>query len=197
MLASPGGRPAAMVRAVNSEQSQPAAGFPHKIALLCDLRDADGNVLLIHRHKEPNKNLYSPIGGKLELALGESPLMGARREIHEEAGIEIEASRLRLVGIISERGFEGQTNWLMFWYRVLGPVEVEERTFEEGRLEWRPVSDLPRKLGATDSVLPMPQSDIQIIWPLVLAHEEGFFSVYIDCTGDEPVWTVEESRPGC
>lgn len=181
---------------MNTSPSQTVEGYPHKIAVLCDLRDSHGNALLIHRHKHPNKDLYSPIGGKLELALGESPLMGARREIHEEAGIEITSDRLHLVGIISERGYQGQTNWLMFWYRVLGSVEVEPRTFEEGRLEWHPASDLPRKLGATDSVLPMPQTDVQIIWPLVLAHETGFFSVHIDCTGDEPVWTVEESRPG-
>ncbi len=185
-----------MVRAVITEPSQTTSSFPHKIAVLCDLRDVRGNALLIHRHKHPNKDLYSPIGGKLELASGESPLMGALREIHEEAGIEIEASRLQLVGIISERGYQGQTNWLMFWYRVRGAVEVEPRSFEEGRLEWVSVADLPSILGATGSALPMPQTDIQIIWPLVLAHESGFFSVHIDCTGPEPTWTIEESRSG-
>ena len=39
--------------------------LPYKIAVLCDLRDESGRVLLIRRAKPPNQGLYSMIGGKL------------------------------------------------------------------------------------------------------------------------------------
>jgi len=167
-------------------------GYPHQIAVLCDLRDAQGRVLLLHRRKEPNIDLYSPIGGKLELASGESPLMAARREIREEAGIDVPAERLRLGGIVSERGYESRVNWLMFWVRVEGAVEVAEREFREGRLEWHDPRKLPSDLGGESMPrLAMPETDRKVIWPLVLANPEGFFSVYIDCESRPMRWAVE------
>lgn len=170
--------------------------YPYKIAVLCDLRDRGGRVLLIKRAKEPNRGLYSPIGGKLDTASGESPARCAQREIHEEAGLLMPIERLRLVGIISERGFQGQTNWLMFWYRVTGSVEVGPRSIVEGELEWHPLSAL--------DALPLPETDRKVIWPLVRAHDPGtpgagtgFFCVHVVCDGPELVWTVEQSdAPG-
>lgn len=178
-----------------SNEARAPRGFPHKIATLCDLRDAQGRVLLIHRHKPPNQDLYSPIGGKLDLASGESPLMSARREILEEAQIDVPASKLRLAGLISEHGYGGETNWLMFWYRAIDPVDVPLRTFREGRLEWRELSELPSEIDGPPGALPMPETDRRVIWPLVLAHDGGFFSVHIDCTRDQMTWTIEESIP--
>jgi 8-oxo-dGTP diphosphatase len=165
-----------------------AGPWPYKIAVLCDLRDARGRVLLIHRERQPNKGMYSPIGGKLDTGGGESPAQCARREILEEAGIDVPPERIRLVGIISERGYENQTNWLMFWYRVEGPVEIPEREIPEGRLEWHEESALER--------LPLPRTDREAIWPAVRGHEGGFFVMHIDCSGPEPVWTVEQSDRG-
>lgn len=174
--------------------SADAGGFPYKIACLCDLRDSSGRVLLLHRAKEPNKGLYSPIGGKLDMPSGESPAMCARREIAEEAGIDIPIERLRLVGIVSEHGYEDRVNWLMFWYRVVGPVEVAPVVMREGSLEWHAEARLDD--------LPMPETDRRIIWPLVRRHEgagdgsrSGFFAVHIDCTGAEIEWTVQQSVP--
>ncbi len=158
--------------------------LPHKIAVLCDLRDSAGRVLLIDRAKEPNKGLYSPIGGKLETSIGESPAQCAQREIFEEAGIEIPIHRLQLAGIVSEKGYEGQTHWLMFIYRVLGAVSVEKRTISEGELHWKTIEDLEH--------LPLPETDREIIWPLIFEHEGGFFAVHIDCTGEKLCWTVEQ-----
>lgn len=160
-------------------------GYPYKIAVLCELRDAAGRLLLIRRAKEPNKGLYSPIGGKLDMASGESPAQCARREIHEEAGLDLPISRLHLGAMISEHAYQGQTNWLMFWYRVLGPVEVPERAIREGDLEWHPPDALER--------LELPDTDRRIIWPLVRGHEGGFFALHIDCAGPELKWTLEHS----
>jgi len=147
--------------------------LPYKIAVLCDLRDAQGRVLLIHRTRSPNKGLYSPIGGKLETAVGESPAQCAQREIHEEAGIEVPLERLRLRLVVSEQAYEGQTHWLMFVYRVLGAVEAPEREIPEGRLEWRRLEELKD--------LPMPETDALHIWPAIRSHEDGFATLHIDC----------------
>jgi 8-oxo-dGTP diphosphatase len=172
-------------------RSPSPSGYPYKIAVLCDLRDADNRVLLIKRAKDPNKGLYSPIGGKLDTASGESPAMCAQREIHEEAGIEIPIERLRLVGIISEHGYQGQTNWLMFWYRVLGHVSITHHSINEGDLEWHPEPALDN--------LPLPETDRKIIWPLVRAHDpshdgtRGFFTVHVDCTKGDLQWTVQQT----
>lgn len=176
----------------------PSPTLPYKIACLCDLRDAAGRVLLLHRIKAPNKDLYSPIGGKLEMGTGESPAQCARREIMEEAGIDIPIDRLHLTGLISEAAFEGNGHWLLFYYRVLGPVEVEAGEMDEGRLEWH----APETIDS----LSLPDSDRLVIWPLVRRAEPegggaepgqfpGFFAVHIDCTGPEMVWTVEQEEP--
>lgn len=156
--------------------------YPYKIAVLCDLRDPDGRVLLLHRVKEPNKGLHSPIGGKLDMALGESPAQCARREIQEEAGIDVPIERLHLGGMISERGYEGQTNWLLFWYRVLGPVDVSPQTIREGVLAWHEWREIEAGMRGEPGGLLLPETDRRIIWPLVSEHEGGFFAVHIDCT---------------
>ncbi|MCC6676229.1 MAG: NUDIX domain-containing protein [Phycisphaerales bacterium] len=172
--------------------------LPYKLACLCDLRDDQGRVLLLRRLKAPNQGLCSPIGGKLHTDEGESPADCARREIMEEAGLEISIDRLHLMGLISESAFEGRGHWLLFLYRVLGPVHVEPRDMREGRLEWFHPSQI--------DALPLPDSDRHIIWPLVRRHEPtrpgqrpGFFAVHIDCTGEargEPMrWTVQQESP--
>ncbi len=163
--------------------------FPYKIAVLCDLRDADGRILLLHRKKHPNQDLYSPIGGKLDTDLGESPAQCARREIQEEAGLDIPIDRLRLEGMISERGYEGEANWLLFYYRVVGHVELEPFEMREGKLEWHHPGEIDQ--------LPLPKTDREVFWPLIHDHEGGFFAVHIDCTGPELVWSLEQSvKPG-
>ncbi len=167
--------------------------LPYKVACLCDLRDERGRVLLLHRIKEPNKGMCSPIGGKLDMASGESPAQCARREIHEEAEIEVPIERLQLIGLISERAYEGKTNWLIFYYRVLGAVQVKTGVMGEGELAWHDVAELER--------LPIPETDKKIIWPLVRRVEKaagpdgkpGFFAVHIECDANGTLgWTVEQ-----
>jgi 8-oxo-dGTP diphosphatase len=168
-----------------------AQALPYRLACLCDLRDAEGRVLLLRRLKEPNKGLCSPIGGKLDMNVGESPAHCAQREIEEEAGIHVPLDRLHLMGLISEAGYEGKGHWLLFYFRVLGAVEVEPRDMREGRLEWFHPGEI--------DTLPLPETDRRIIWPLVRRHEvpraggkPGFFSVHIDCTGPTMAWTVTQ-----
>lgn len=169
--------------------------LPYRIACLCDLRDEQGRILLLHRKKEPNFNLVSPIGGKLDVDLGESPAQCAQREVSEEAGLHLPIDRFHLIGMVSEQAFEGKGHWLMFVYRVLGSVWVEPHDMREGRLDWFHASDLER--------LPVPETDRKVIWPLMRACEQrtpegkpGFFAVHIDCRGPQLAWSVEQMMAG-
>ncbi|NUQ68263.1 MAG: NUDIX domain-containing protein [Phycisphaerales bacterium] len=170
--------------------------LPYRIACLCDLRDAQGRILLLRRIRTPNLGMCSPIGGKLDIAHGESPAQCAQREILEEAGVEVPMDRLHLIGMVSEAAFEGAGHWLMFVYRVLGAVEVEPRDMREGRLDWHEPGEL--------EALPLPETDRKIIWPLMKRAEAatgptgrpGFFAVHIDCTGPSLRWVVEVETPG-
>lgn len=168
--------------------------LPYKLACLCDLRDREGRILLLRRKKDPNRGLCSPIGGKLDMSTGESPASCAQREILEEAGIQVPLDRIRLGGLISETAYEGQGHWLLFYYRVLGPVEVEAREMREGSLEWFRDEEIED--------LPLPDTDRRIIWPLIREHQPsdpdgvpGFFAVHIDCEPDGLSWRVEQQTP--
>lgn len=161
--------------------------LPYKIAVLCYLFDAQGRVLLLHRRKPPNQSLHSPVGGKLEQAIGESPTTCAVREIFEETGLVVQSSDLHLTGIVSESGFENRCHWLMFLYEITRPVEVSCTTFDEGTLEWHEAADLPS--------LDLPETDRQVIWPLFWRHRGGFFMAHIDCAGPGLTWQLEQSSP--
>ncbi len=160
------------------------AELPYKIAVLCYLFDTSGRILLLHRRKQPNQDLYSPIGGKLEQTLGESPAACARREIAEEAGLEIDPRNLHLTGVVSERAYQNQTHWLMFLYEVTHPVNVAHGTFSEGTLEWHQPEALAH--------LPIPQTDQRIIWPLFWRYRGRFFAAHIDCSGPQMACRIEQ-----
>lgn len=150
--------------------------LPYRIAVLCYLFDAADRLLLLHRCKPPNQHLYSPVGGKLDQSIGESPTQCAQREIQEETGLNVPVDRLHLAGMISESGYQGQAHWLMFLFEVIGPVELEPHSFDEGRLEWHHQDALAQ--------LPIPQTDREAIWPLFFEHRGKFFAAHIDCTKD-------------
>jgi 8-oxo-dGTP diphosphatase len=161
--------------------------LPYKIAVLAYLHDEAGRTLLLHRAKMPNQGLYSPVGGKVEVKVGESPTAAAIREIQEETGLDIPPERLHLSGIVSETAYQCETHWLIFLYDVIGPVKIEPHEMDEGTLDWHTDAEMDQ--------LPMPETDQKIIWPVRKAHAGGFFMVHIDCQGDELVHRVEQSWP--
>ena len=163
---------------------RPVNPLPYEIAVLCYLFDEAGRVLLLHRHKAPNQDLYSPVGGKLERAEGESPTSCAVREIAEETGLTVDTGDLHLTGIISESGYGDAGHWLMFLYELTRPVSVAPTQFREGRLEWHEVDGL--------SELAIPETDRQVIWPLFWRYRGGFFMAHIDCHGGDLTWRVEQ-----
>ncbi len=162
--------------------------LPYKIAALCYLFDEHGRVLLLHRRKPPNRDLYSPIGGKLEQAIGESPVACAQREIREETGLEIPIDRLHLTGIVSEHAYAGETHWLMFLFEVVGAVTLAEKEIDEGMLEWHD----PEEIASLD----IPETDRCVIWPLFWQYRGAFFTVHIDCSSTPMRWQVEQRPQG-
>jgi 8-oxo-dGTP diphosphatase len=179
-------------------------------------------LLLLRRKKPPNRDLYSPIGGKLEQETGESPHACALREIEEEISVRLTLDDIRLMGIVSERAFTGTArpgevpakdsgqepatstgtgaaaHWLMFCFEVIPALDFPARTIDEGRLEWIDPSTMPG--------LAIPRTDREVIWPLVQRHSlrlqpqpgapsgQGFFSVHIDCA-DETHFVVTHEHP--
>jgi 8-oxo-dGTP diphosphatase len=164
------------------------AALPYRIAVLCYLYDRDGRLLLLHRRKEPNVDMYSPIGGKLEVTLGESPHECALREIEEEAELRLAPHEIRMTGMVSEKAYQGRHHWLIFLFEAMRPIghdEIRRGDFDEGRLEWHEVAAVEK--------LPIPETDREFLWPTVRAHRGGFFVVHIDCRGERLVSTLDES----
>ncbi|MGI9014110.1 MAG: NUDIX hydrolase [Phycisphaerales bacterium] len=170
--------------------------LPYKIAVLVYVYDADGNVLLLHRAKMPNKGMYSPIGGKLDVATGEGPHQCALREIEEEIGITLKPDDVHLCGMVSEQAYEHETHWLMFLFEVKHPIAhdaLKWMSFDEGTLQWIAIDAV--------ATLAIPQTDRDVMWPLIQQHRNGgFFVAHIDCRSSDDAeaplpWTLHESRP--
>ncbi len=118
----------------------PVTSLSYKIAVLVFLENSAGELLLILRNKAPNLGSWSPIGGKLEMGLGESPFECAARETLEETGHAISTADLHLFCMIAEKAYEGAGHWLMFLFRCRKPIDTLPPTIDEGRLGYRPAS---------------------------------------------------------
>ena len=55
------------------------SALPYRISTLLYCFNRRDEVLLLERRKEPNRGLWSPCGGKLKTAIGESPYACACR----------------------------------------------------------------------------------------------------------------------
>ncbi len=165
-----------------SDESVPV--LPYRIAVLCYLFNERGQVLLLHRRRPPNKDLFSPVGGKLEMDRGESPTDCALREIREEAGLAVDPAALPLTGIVSEAGFDDRMHWLMFLYEVTHPVSIERMQFDEGALEWHDPAAIP--------ALPIPATDREVIWPLFWQYRGRFFMAHINCHNGRMQWWLQQ-----
>jgi len=165
------------------------AALPYKVAVLCYLWDADGRILMLHRKKLQNVDMYSPVGGKVEISRGESPHECSVREVAEETGLVLRQEEMRMFGMVSERAYQGEMHWLIFLFectRAVRPEEIAHSDFDEGRLEWVHGDDVER--------LPIPPTDRAILWPQVRAHRGGFFVVDIDCSTEPMTHSLRESH---
>jgi 8-oxo-dGTP diphosphatase len=148
--------------------------LPYKIAVLVFLENAAGEHLLLLRAKPPNLGIWSPIGGKLDTAAGESPFECAVRETQEETGFTITAGDLHLFAIIAEKAYEAQSHWLMFLFRCRRPIPGLPADMEEG------------KFGFFSRAL----------WPIYDQYRDRVVALKADCAPGQPVHIeIEQITP--
>jgi 8-oxo-dGTP diphosphatase len=161
--------------------------LPYKIATLLYCFNERDEILLMERAQKPNLGLWSPCGGKLHTEEGESPHECACREASEEMGVTVSPAELHLTGIISERGYEGQSHWLLFLFEVTTKLKALPPPHREGGFKFFSRRELPLKQ--------MPQTDVEQIWPLFWRHRGGFFAASCHCGSDgKNEWILEETR---
>lgn len=106
----------------------------------CVLFDAGGRVLLIRRGHDPFKGAYALPGGFVDI--GETVEEACRRELREEAGIEV--GDLTLVGVYSDprRDPRGHTSTVAFMASAPAgapPVAEDDAASVEWVADWRGV----------------------------------------------------------
>ncbi len=118
-----------------------------RVATLCILRNKD-KFLLLRRLKEPNKDMYVPVGGKIDPY--ENPDAAVEREVLEETGIQITSKQF--CGILTETS-PVNYNWISYVY--VSDIEFVDIPYcNEGDLEWISAADL--------SAIPTPITDLYI-----------------------------------
>jgi len=119
-------------------------------AVLVYVRRGD-QVLMIHRNsKVPGRLDYhegrwNGLGGKCEV--DESPQEAARREVHEESGLDLLQERFIPLGVIQFPNFkrDKKEDWLVFVFSIqLAADDFQDprKVSEEGDLHWIPAKDL-------------------------------------------------------
>jgi len=162
--------------------------LPYKISVLVFLENLAGEHLLILRQKAPNFGHWSPIGGKLEMAAGESPFECAVRETGEETGLRITIDDLHLFAMIAEKAYEGETHWLMFLFRCRRRLDGLPPDISEGHFAFFSRDAITR--------LPIPETDRAALWPIYDRYRDHFVALRADCAPGRPVQVaIEQVTP--
>ena len=143
--------------------------MPFKISCLLFAKNVDSKLLLIKRNKSPNKGLWSPPGGKLEMESGESPFECAKREAHEEMKLNLDDHDLHLFGYVSEKNYEGGNHWLMFLFEILPNLTMIPDEINEGQFKFFARNEI--------DTLEIPPSDHKLVWPIFDKRTEGFWGI--------------------
>jgi 8-oxo-dGTP diphosphatase len=158
--------------------------LPYKISVLVFIENHAGEQLLMLRAKQPNLGVWTPIGGKLEMATGESPLQCALRETEEEAGMKVREEDMHLFAMVAEKAYQGQTHWLMFLFRCKSPIAGLPPDMAEGRFAFH----------SRDAIknLAIPETDQAALWPIFDHYKDGFVSLRADCSVSPIKITIEQ-----
>lgn len=164
-----------------------SAPLPYKISVLVFIENHAGEQLLMLRAKPPNLGIWSPIGGKLEMATGESPLQCAIRETAEETGLVVREEDMHLFAMIAEKAYQGETHWLMFLFRCKRPIDALPPDISEGKFAF-----WSREAIKT---LAIPETDAAALWPIFDQYRDRFVALRADC-GVSPIKiTIEQITP--
>lgn len=163
------------------------SSLPFRISTLVFLRDSKDRFLLLQRKRKPNQGKWSPIGGKLDMMIGESPFECARRETSEETGLTVSDDDLHLFGYVSEKNYEGAHHWLMFLFHCRKKIDFLPPEMEEGRFDFFTRDEIHN--------IPIPETDDRLVWSLFDKHSEGFAGIRADCADPSTMIVTEEVRP--
>lgn len=135
-------------------------------------------VLMIHRNARPDDQhlgKYNGLGGKMQP--DEDVVTCMKREILEEAGIEVREMTLR--GTVNWTGFgpKGE-DWLGFVFRIDRYEGTPFADNPEGTLEWHPVSRIME--------LPMWEGDRHFL-PLIFDDDPRPFHGYMPYANGTPL----------
>lgn len=154
----------------------------------------DDTVLMVRRNKRPDDDHYGKVnglGGKVEQ--NESVVGGLRRELHEEAGIELTEFSLR--GTVTWSNFGPRhEDWLGFMFLVTGWRGSVPNANDEGELEWIARELLLQACTGDETAvasLPMWPGD-HLFVPLIFGADTRQFHGTMPYDGDRHVdWKVE------
>jgi 8-oxo-dGTP diphosphatase len=167
-----------------------AAYRPVLGTLVYVLDRASDAVLLVHRDARPGDEhlgKWNGLGGKLESH--EDVVSGARREVHEEAGLTLDSLVLR--GTMNWPGFSADgTDWLGWIFLADAWHGSPPARNEEGRLAWIPRARLLRACAADPAEraaadLPMWEGDAHFL-PLVFDDDPRAFHAVMPYAGGRP-----------
>ena len=156
----------------------------------------DDKVLMVHRNRrddDQHLGKWNGLGGKLEP--DEDIAAGIRRELREEAGIEVASMRLR--GTVSWPGFgPNGEDWFSAVFVVRDFTGEPLSTNPEGDLEWIPVyrvlracSEDPHERDAAR--LPMWEG-VRYFLPLVFDDDPRTFHGVMPYSDGRPIsWRFE------
>ncbi len=145
----------------------------YKLAVLVFIQNEAGEHLLILRNKQPNLGNWSPIGGKLETGIGESPFECAARETREETGHEVSPADFHLFAMIAEKAYEGQSHWLIFLFRCTKPIQALPPTIEEGSFGFYRREEIDG--------LAIPETHRHALWAIWDKYRDRFVALRVDC----------------
>ena len=163
-----------------------ATKLPFKISVLIFIRNTENQHLLIKRTKSPNKGCWSPISGKLNQEIGESPYECARRETLEEIGLEVSDNDLHCFGYIAEKSYEGTGHWLMFLFDCHIQTEQLPETIDEGHFNFF-------NREAIDQ-LDIPETDSTLLWPYYDKYRGSFIGLRANCDPQGKLQVFEELK---
>ena len=158
--------------------------LPYKISVLVFIENRAGEQLLMLRAKQPNLGVWTPIGGKLEMATGESPLQCAVRETAEETGLGVVEKDMHLFAMIAEKAYQGETHWLMFLFRCQRPIDRLPPDIKEGKFAFHSREAIKS--------LAIPETDQAALWPIFDQYRDGFVSLRADCSVSPIKITIEQ-----
>lgn len=92
-------------------------------------------LLLVKRNKDPYKNCWNGIGGKIEAH--ETPLVTAKRECLEETGIVLKNPKLLVTYVYPKSSAVSSNTHLNVIYDFVPETAVADNA--EGHYEWRPI----------------------------------------------------------